>query len=332
MATLYVTEPGCRIEKEYHRLLVTNPDDEVIFSVPMVKVSDVVVIGSVGFTTQALVQLLENDVPVSILTASGKILGRLQPTSSKNIFLRHAQYQRALEADFCFEMARTLVQGKIHNQRTLAQRIGRTNAKVDRLLIDEMRDMAKATMTASGLDGLRGLEGNAAKRYFEILRKAIPAEWDFVARSRRPPRSAFNALLSLGYSLLTQNMITALEIVGLDPFDGFFHSDAYGRPALALDLVEEFRSVIVDSVVLLVVNKKILNPDDFLTGEKGAYFLKPAGMRKFLRQYARRLQTPVKHPLSDHPLTYQKIFELQARQMRKKIEGQIEQYLPFVFR
>jgi CRISPR-associated protein Cas1 len=147
---------------------------------------------------------------------------------------------------------------------------------------------------------------------------------------RRPPGDPVNAMLSLGYTLLGHNMMTALEVVGLDPYDGFFHADKYGRPALALDLVEEFRSVIVNSVVLTVVNKRMLTPDDFRPGRKGGVILRRSGLREFLSQYTARLQTEVIHPLAGRRLTYQKCFEVQARLMRKVIEGQAEAYSPFL--
>jgi CRISPR-associated protein Cas1 len=332
MATLYVTQPGCRIEKEYHRLLVTNPEDDVVLVVPLAKVSEVVVIGSVGFTTQAMVQLLENGIPVSIMSSTGKLLGKLQPAASKNIFLRHAQYRRALDLDFCHKMTRSIVTGKVRNQRTLARRICRGRPAIPASFAQNLDKVLSAIPFAADQDTLRGLEGAAAKNYFQILRKAIPPDWDFSSRSRRPPRSPMNALLSLGYSLLTHNLMTALEIVSLDPYDGFFHADAYGRPALALDLVEEFRSVIVDSVVLSVINKALVSVDDFIYEEERGCFLKPAALRKFIRQYAQRIQTRVKHPLAEQALTYQKIFEVQARQMRKVIEAQETEYQPFVFR
>jgi CRISPR-associated protein Cas1 len=151
----------------------------------------------------------------------------------------------------------------------------------------------------------------------------------FEKRARRPSPDPINAMLSLGYTLLTENLYAALTIVGLDPHNGFFHADAYGRPALALDLVEEFRGIVADSVVLTLVNKRMVDEHDFEPSEDGGVRLKDHALRRFLRQYHQRLQTEVIHPLVGRRLTYQKCFEVQARLLRKVIEGSAAEYLPF---
>lgn len=332
MPTLYVTEPGSRIEKEYRRVLVTNADDEVLLNVPLAHVSDVVIVGSVGITTQAMVSLLSEGVSFSIISRAGKLLGRLMAPSAGNIFLRHAQYRRSEDKLFCFEIARAIVLGKLKNERSLARRLARANPAIPSEGSERITRSIQQAERESDLDGLRGLEGVGAKAYFEVFRAALNKEWSFPKRSRRPPADPANALLSLGYSLLTQNMMTALEVVGLDPYDGFFHADVYGRPALALDLMEEFRSVIVDSVVLTVINNRIITPDEFVPAEEGGFHLKPRAMKKFLTKYSARLQTLVTHPLAGRAISYQKCFEVQARQLRRVIEGKEERYVPFLTR
>jgi len=330
MPTLYVTEPGARIEKEYHRILVTSADDEVLFSVPLVHVTDVVIVGSVGITTQAMLSLLDAGVSFSIISASGKLRGRLVPPSEGNIFLRRQQYTRAADPVFCLEIARAIALGKLRNQRALARRICRSHTDIPPHQIERITLAIREAENEQVMDGLRGQEGMGAKAYFGIFRAALRADWDFERRSRRPPADPANALLSLGYSLLTQNMMTALEVVGLDPYDGFFHADVYGRPALALDLVEEFRALIVDSVVLTIINKRILTIEDFEPGPKGGFYLKPRAMKKFLTQYNARLQTTAIHPLAGRAITYQKCFEAQAWQLRRVIEGKVASYQPYL--
>ncbi len=329
MATLYVTEQGARIEKEYRRLLVTK-EDEVLLRVPLSRVSDVVLVGWTGATTPALLALLDAGIELAFVSRSGTLRGRLTPPMAKNIPLRHKQYQRALDDGFCLEIGRAIVGGKLRNERTLARRLCRDHAEIDDGTIEQIASAIKQVDDAPELGTLRGLEGVGARAYFQVFRQAMPAEWGFEKRVRRPPGDPVNAMLSLGYTLLGHNMMTALEVVGLDPYDGFFHADKYGRPALALDLVEEFRSVIVNSVVLTVVNKRILTPDDFRPGDKGGVLLRRSGLREFLSQYTDRLQTEVIHPLAGRRLTYQKCFEVQARLMRKVIEGEAEVYLPFL--
>ncbi len=335
MATLYVTEPGARIEKEYRRLLVTK-DDEVLLRAPLSRVSDVVLVGRTGATTPALLALLDAGIELAFVSRSGKLRGRLTPPTAKNIPLRHRQYERAIDEGFCLEIARAIVGGKLRNERTLARRLCRGHDEIDAASVEEITSVIRQVNGAPDMDTLRGLEGAGARAYFRVLRQALrqgpeqELEWGFEKRVRRPPGDPVNAMLSLGYTLLGHNMMTALEVVGLDPYDGFFHADKYGRPALALDLVEEFRSVIVDSVVLTVVNKRMLTPDDFRPGRKGGVILRRSALREFLGQYTTRLQTEVIHPLAGRRLTYQKCFEVQARLLRKVIEGQTEAYSPFL--
>jgi len=331
MGTLYVTEPGARLEKEYQRLLVTK-DDEVLLRTPLARVSEVVLVGSVGVTTPALLALLDAGVGLSLVSQTGELQGRLAPPTARNIPLRHRQYERAADALFCLELSRAIVSGKLRNERTLARRLCRTRAGLDAGAIAEITAALQQVETTPALDSLRGLEGAGARAYFRVFRQALALEWGFEKRARRPPPDPVNALLSLGYTLLGQNMMTALEVVGLDPYDGFFHTDKYGRPALALDLMEEFRNVIVDSVVLTVVNKRLVGRDDFEPGSQGGVFLRPAALRKFLAQYSARLQTRVIHPQAGRPLTYQQCFEVQARLLRKVIEGAVDAYTPFLAR
>jgi len=256
------------------------------------------------------------------------LLGRLTPPSFRNIPLRHQQYRRATDPIFCLELSKAIVGGKLRNQRTLARRLCRAQPRLDSGTVNYITHALKQVEQVKNMETLRGLEGSAARVYFVLLRHALPPEWESHRRSRRPPQDPFNALLSLGYTLLGQSMMTAIEVVGLDAYDGFFHADKYGRPALALDLIEEFRSVMVDAVVIAVIRKRILKPNDFLKSGEGV-FLKPQALRRFLAQYIARLQTEVIHPLAGRRLTYQKCLEVQARLLRKTIEEGVP-YQPFL--
>ena len=328
MATLYVTEQGARIEKEYRRLLVAKHDD-VLLAAPLGRVSEVVLVGGVGATTPALLMLLDAGIPLSFVTRAGKLRGRLTPPSPKNLPLRHAQYERARDPGFCLAVGRAIVDGKLRNSRALAYRMRRSRPQIAAALLERIEHAVEAVARADDLDTLRGVEGAAAKAYFQVLRGALRPEMTFEKRTRRPPRDPANALLSFGYTLLTQNLMTACEVVGLDPYDGFFHADKYGRPALALDLVEEFRGPVVDSVVQLVINKRIIGPRDFTERPGGGIYLSNRGLRRFLQQYTRRLNTAILHPRYDRRLTYQRIFEVQARLLAKTIGGELDNYRPF---
>ena len=331
MPTLYVTEPGAQIEKEYGRFLVTKGDD-VLLAVPAVRVSQIVLVGSVDVTTPALSALLRDGIGLTLISATGELLGRLVPAESRHIPLRHAQYDRARDPAFCLTVSRGYVRGKLHNCLRLAQRWARTRPQVEALHIERIAQMAPGVAEAPDLETLRGLEGQASRSYFAAFRQALQREAGFEKRVRRPPTDPVNALLSLGYTFLTDNLMTACEIVGLDPYDGFFHADKYGRPALALDLMEEFRAVVVDSAVLNLVNRHILTAADFQSAPGGGVRLKQAGMREFCRHYSARINTPVIHPSIGRRLTYQKCFEVQAQALRQVIEGKQKEYVPFTTR
>jgi len=329
MATLYVTEQGARLEKEYQRLLISK-HDKVLMAVPVRRLSEVVLVGRVGATTPALLMLLDADIPMSFISRTGRLRGRLVAPSAKNLPMRHAQYDRARDPAFCLEIARCIVDGKLRNARSLAHRLRRARPEIEASALEPITSAIARVPHARSMATLRGLEGAAARAYFGVYRRALRPEFTFGKRTRRPPKDPANALLSFGYTLLTQNLMTACEVVGLDPYDGFFHADKYGRPACALDLVEEFRAVIVDSLVKMVINKRIIKPEDFHKG-RGCYLTR-RGLRRFLGQYTRRLNTQAFHPYADRRLSYQRIFEVQARLLAKTIKGEFDSYEPFRIR
>lgn len=331
MATLYVTEQGARLEKEYRRLLVTK-DDKVLLVTPLARLSEVVLVGRVGATTPALLALLDAGVGLTFINRSGTLRGRLAPPTGKNIPLRHAQYDRARDPAFCLAVSRAIVAGKLRNSRTMARRMLRARAGRESEAVAAITASLKAVPAAPDIPALMGLEGAAARAYFRVLKAALPPELNFTARRRRPPPDPANALLSLGYTLLANNLITACEVVGLDPYDGFFHADKYGRPALALDLMEEFRPLVVDSVVQTLFNKRMLTAADFQPGRGGGVYLSSRGRRVFFKQYSRRLQTEATHPRLRRRLSYQRLFEVQARLLAKTIQGEISAYSPFLIK
>lgn len=331
MPTLYVTEAGARIEKTYRRLQVIK-EDKVLLTLPLARIDHLVLAGAVGLTTPAMLALLEAGVSVSLLNRWGKMLGRLQPATARNLPLRRRQYHQAEDAGFCLRFGRDLARGKLRNARNLARRLCRSHPQIAAGPLQGLEQALAKVETAADLAALRGLEGQGTRAYFAIWRQALEPPWTFERRSRRPPKDPINAMLSLGYALLGENLISACEIVGLDPHEGFFHSETYGRPALALDLMEEFRHLIVDTTVLNLVNRNRIQPDDFEPGPEGGVYLKAQGMRVFFAAYAARLHTCAHHPLAGRALSYQKIFEIQARQARACIEGAIDHYPPFLTR
>lgn len=333
MSTLYVIEPGSRLEKDYQRLLVVK-DDQTLMRVPLQRVTQVVLVGTVGVTTPALHALLDAEIPLLLITRSGKLLGRLLPPTGGNLLLRQAQHHRNDDAPFSLALTRAIVTAKIHNQRILALRIARRHPHINIGDLDTLKLANQQTRTATDLETLRGIEGIAARRYFALYQQAFAEKWQFTKRTRRPPKDPVNALLSLGYSFLTHNMIMALEAVGLDPYLGYFHAEKYNRPALALDLMEEFRAPIVDSLVLSLLNRRWLQENEFerTVDDNTGVFLTTPGLRIFLHHYSNKLESTFKSRELDRSISYRKLFEVQARKLARVIEGQEEAYKPFQMR
>lgn len=332
MPTIYIIEPDARLEKEYGRILVTK-DDEVLLRVPAKNVSGVVIVGQAGATTPALHALLKQGAPLFFVKRNGDLVGRLLPASGANLPLRQAQYRRNDEPEFALAFARQLVAAKIANQDVLCKRLlRRKRIETSAQSFEKLKRASVSALACGQMESLLGIEGSAANAYFALFRQAFGAEWDFKKRTRRPPRDPVNALLSLGYTFLGYALMTALETVGLDPYLGYFHQEAYGRPALALDLVEEFRAPVIDSLVLGLVNRHLLQLRDFEPGSRGGIYLTRAGMRIFLREFEDRLETEITVADIGRPLSYRKLFEVQARKVARLVSGEAETYQPFRWR
>ena len=332
MPGLYVFETGSRLEVEYERILVTL-EDEVLFRTRLDQVSHVVLLGRVGMTTPAIHALLAREIPVFFLSSGGRLLGRLTGPSGLNVALRQFQHQRDADAEFSLHLARSIVTGKIWNQIQLACRWLRTNQKSLHPGLAELRRLQQSAETSPSLETLLGMEGAAAHAYFGIYRDLFDPAWSFRSRNRRPPRDPINALLSLGYTLLHCSLCAALEIVGLDPYLGYYHTEQYGRPALALDLEEEFRAPVVDSLVLNIVNHRILRPEHFTPqGDEPGTWLTGRGRRIFFHQFNRKLHSEISPPGINRAISYQKLFEVQARRIAHVIEGRELVYQPFRIR
>ena len=365
MPTLYLTENQALVRRDSEDcLLVQIPErrgrDGAASSparkerIPLVKIDDVAVMGEVTLTASALHLLLERNIEINFLSHYGKFKGRLSPPFSKNALLRLAQYRAHMDMVKRCELARRFVIGKLSNQRTMLQRYQRRQADVEmRQSIEQMADLIGGLATlsvhqppgrkplASGdqriegtaLETILGMEGAGSSAYFRCFGKLLsdPRQWPFPGRVKRPPTDPVNSLLSFGYSLLTNKVASAVQLVGFDHFVGYLHSSVYGRPALALDIMEEFRPVIVDSVVLTMLNKRMLTLADFVV-ELGAYRLKEEKRKVFFTQFEERLNEEVTHPLFGYKVTYRRCLELQARLLAKALTGEIDEYPPFLLR
>ncbi|MCB0186807.1 MAG: type I-D CRISPR-associated endonuclease Cas1 [Caldilineaceae bacterium] len=354
MTTLYLTEPYSVVNKDGDALTVKIPANKETGTekrnvrVPMMKVDQVVVLGDSTVTTPALLALLEQNADICFCDYWGRFKGRLAPTVSKNVFVRAAQFRTHLAYPQRVALAARFVRGKLHNQRTLLLRsnrtlndgqiaqdcetIGELLHEVDHLLIEEEAppDPSRPQLQ-SALGTLQGMEGASAAAFFRSYGRLLKQDLGFRGRKRRPPTDPVNALLSFGYTLLMNHVMSAVQIVGFDPYIGYLHSAGYGKPSLALDLMEEMRTPIVDSIVLTVINKQILQAKHF-EEQLGVYQLTAPGRKLYLQQFEQRLNTEIKHPIFGYKATYRRCLELQARLLAKFFTGEIPRYPPFQVR
>ena len=332
MPTLYITEPGARLEIGIGRLEVWSPEDDLLFSAPANRVSGVVAVGNVAVTTPAMRLMLARGIDLFFLTRAGAYRGRLQAGPAKNLERRRTQVLRCEDEAFCLELSKRLVTAKLENCRTIVMRRARgkedaASAEVARLL----RRVIGRIPEAHTRTELRGMEGISTRHYFGLLGGWLREPWAFERRQRRPPKDPVNATLSLVYTLLHGCCVAALETVSLDPYFGVYHTRHYGRESLAVDLMEEFRPVIADAVVLELFNRRMLSPVNFETGEDGAVELDREGWRQVARAWTRRLETTARPPGIHRSITYQKILEYQARKLQRAITGDTP-YEPFLIK
>ncbi len=336
---LYVDEPGCAIKKTGERILVAK-ENEIIRDIPLIHLGQVVISGNVNLTTPAMQTLLHEGIPVVFLSAYGRYHGALTPQVSRNSLLRRAQHRVADNAERCLALSKAFVHGKIWNMRTMLQRRkwraekGTEDALAPLLAsIKAMHGMQKRIPRATELTQLLGMEGNASAEYFRSFAFMLKSEmgFDFERRSRRPPADATNALLSFAYSLLTADVMAAIQIVGMDPYIGFFHQVKYGKPCLALDLMEEFRPIIADSVVITLINTRQITPADFEKSH-GGWYLKSNARKKFYAAYETRKNETLTHPVFKYKLSFRRAMELQARLLAKYLTDEIDAYTPLTVR
>lgn len=325
-----VQTPGAQVGLQGGQVVVTVKGD-VVRKLPSRQVRAVYMYGAVQLTAQAAHNFLEYDVDVSFFSPSGRFLGLLRGLPASGVDARRGQYRMFEESGICLKVAREMVRAKIHNQRVMLMRNGDPPADVLAQLA-QMRDQAAE---ADAMPRLLGLEGMAAALYFgrftDMLKKDSGFVFDFSSRNRRPPRDPVNALLSLGYSVLCKEMTGVCHTVGLDPFLGAMHQPRYGRPALALDLMEEFRPLIPDSVAISLINRGEVGRNDFIVSAAGVS-LNESGRRAFWEAYGRRMDTEVSHPQFGYSMPYRRMLEVQARQLWRFVRGEASGYIGFTTR
>ena len=335
---LYIQQFNAKLSKRGDVLEVSK-DDSVLATARIGEVSQVVVMGNVYITAPCLQELLQRDVPVSWHSYGGWFFGHSVGNGHKNVELRTAQYRSSFNDGACLRVARGLVAAKVANSRTQLRRNWKSAEKPDRAL-DDLKRIQRQAERAESLESLLGIEGNAAAIYFAHFRGMLkPASsedeallsFDFKQRNRRPPADPVNAMLSFAYTLLSRTFSVTLQAVGFDPFRGFYHQPRYGRPALALDLMEPFRPLLADSTVIQVINNGEVRPSDFVS-VAGSVNMAPDGRKRFIAAFERRLSHEVTHPLFGYRLSYRRLLELQARLLGRHLLGELDEYPNFTTR
>jgi len=326
---LYVQEQGARIGIDGERLVVKSK--EAPTEARLSNTSQVSVYGNVQVSTQAIRTLAERNIPLFFYSYGGWYTGRLVGLDSKNVDLRMAQHAAAADGEFCVAFARDAVAAKIRNARTMLRR---NHAAPDPVVLKHLEHLATQAERCDRSESLLGLEGAAARAYFGAFNGMLKGDaarfgtFDIDGRNRRPPKDRINALLSFVYGLLTKDVALALTAAGLDPLLGFYHRPRFGRPALALDMMEELRPIVADSVVINAINTGVVAADDFVARAAGVAMGPPA-RRRILAAYERRLGQEITHPLFGYAVSWRRILEVQARLLGRVLLGELPRYPNF---
>ena len=351
MPTLYLIEQYSIVKIDGEALRVQAPAEKgtrrpgEVRRIPINHVDQVIVFRDITLTTPALHALMERRIGVHYLSLYGRSYGSLTADWGKNSGVRLAQYALFNNHEQRFTLAKTYIATKIRNMRTLIQRHARAREQHSELeqiaqalrtqLSNLQRQVAQPPEPGDrmhGLGSLFGCEGESSAAYYQGFAHIIDAAtWQFRGRVKRPPTDPINALLSFGYTVLTNLFVSSIHSVGLDPALGFLHQPGFGKPALALDLIEPYRSIIVDSTVITLVNTNQIKPDDF-DNEYGAYRLHDKARRLFLSKLEARLDETIQHPTFGYRCTYRRCLELEARLFAQYIQGDIAHYTPFTVR
>lgn len=332
MSVVYVREQNAVIRKKGELLRVTAGENE-LFTIPLANLEQLVVMGNVQLTTPAAILVLRAGVDVVFMSRYGKYLGRLLAMESKFAELRHAQLRLCDDEWQCLQVAAQIVVGKVNNQRVVLQRRASEDTRAAQAL-DGMMQMLKMAGQSETLDQLRGYEGKAAAYYFDGIKTFFAPEWGFKTREYYPPPDPANALLSFAYTLLLKDVEAKIQLVGLDPYLGFFHTIGYSRPALALDVMEEFRPTISDIVVLNLVRGQQITLDDFewTNDPDRPVRMSREAVDKVVAAYEQRLEDRVFHPLANGQTNYRRAIELQVRLMARVVRQEADSYEPLVMR
>ena len=339
--TLYVTTEGAWLKKDGANLVMMVEGAEQ-GRVPIHMLESLVCFGRILVSPPLMAYCSDNGITISYFTSNGRFQARVAGPISGNVLLRRTQYRMTDNPDDCAAIVRHVLIGKVHNQRAVVRRRLRDHGqKLSKATVDalemtstQLERIGQRLMRAGDTETLRGLEGEAAQRYFRTFQSLINDDragtFKFTGRTRRPPRDAVNALLSFIYTLLTHDCRSAVEACGLDPQVGFLHRDRPGRPSLALDLAEEFRPFLADRLALTLINRRQIKAGDFRTAENNAVLLTEDGRKTVLVAYQERKREELIHPFLEESAPLGLVPTLQAQLLSRHLRGDLDAYPPFV--
>lgn len=328
---LYISEPGAKIGRQGEQIVIHFPDQRKE-EIPLKDLIHINLMGNIQCSTQLIHTLMASGIGISYLSTHGKYMGSLSPATTKNVLLRKKQFTKLLHPETALRLSQWITYSKISNQRTLLRRNGKATDQTLRKML-QLRDQS---LEVQNLDSLRGIEGQAAKLYFHYFPTMLKhvfgdTEAFMKGRNRRPAKDPVNALLSLGYTLLLKDVVSACSSVGLDPLFGFYHRVEPGRPSLALDLMETFRPILVDSTVIRCLNTKEIELHDFYLGEDSCQ-LKQDRRKQFFTAYERRMHEQITHPTFGYKISYRRILDVEVRMFARYLEGELAEYRPITTR
>lgn len=338
--TLYVSTPGSYLHRD-RQTVVVEVEKQVRAKLPVHHLDGIAVFGPTVVSSGLVELCAEAGVALTFLRDSGHLIARIDAPRSGNVLLRREQFRRAGDPSACAALARSFVAGKVHNARNTLLRAAReTDSPEDRKAFEHAASIlgqhVEALPGAADLDSIRGHEGDAARVYFaafpRLVRPPRRADFPMNGRSRRPPLDPTNSLLSFTYALLLRDCVAALTAAGLDPDVGYLHADRPGRPSLALDLLEEFRTLVADRLVLALINRQQVGRGEILAREGGACELTAVGRKAVIQGFVARKRDEVSHPLLESPVRIGLLPFLQARLLARHLRGDSESYVPCILR
>ena len=337
--TVYVNNPDRYLSLDGENVVISQDGNE-IGRVPLHNIERIITFGHSGTSPALMGKCAQNGIELVFMNRYGRFLARVEGEVKGNVLLRRNQYRFADDKSKSLEIAKNIISAKLFNSRWILERTirdhgARINTELFSKKCEFLQNSIKRSRNATDIDVLRGIEGEAASIYFSLFDDMIlqqKSDFIFKARNKRPPLDNVNALLSFSYSLATGMCSSALESVGLDPYVGFMHTDRPGRCSLALDMVEEFRSVLCDRFVLTIINKRIINRDDFIMRESGAVVLTENGRKNFLSAWQKRKYEELKHPFLDEKVEWGMLPYVQAMLLSRYIRGDLDCYPPFMWK